>query len=77
MKPIDCVFLSRFPRWQLRPIPLGTSGGLWETTGEEGRGTRRRKSGKGRRWEEEEEESEGGLAGHLGTSTQEPFQSKH
>lgn len=69
--------MSRFPLWRLRRIPLGTSGRQWETVGEAVGRTRRRESGKGRRWKEEEEEGKEGLAGHLGTYTKEPFQTKH
>lgn len=56
------------------------SGDLRETVGDcrEAVGRmRRRESGKGRRWKEEEEEGKEGLAGHLGTYTKEPFQTKH
>lgn len=65
IKLIKDVSLSRFPCWQLRPIPLGTSGRLCNTIGEGkrgARGTRRRKSRKGRRWTEEEKEEGDPLA---------------
>lgn len=56
------------------------SGDLRETVGDCRRGGREdEKEGKrkGRRWKEEEEEGKEGLAGHLGTYTKEPFQTKH